>query len=111
MNDDTRFTVIEMARAKHPNKDVEAAVQYAEDNKWIVKAGGHWGFLYCPYNDIECRCGTRCKAGIWGTPKNPGNHAKQLKAVVDGCTARKLAQQGATARTGDEYGPAGTESK
>ena len=78
-----------MARKSHPNKDVEAAVRYAEANGWQVKEGGHWGFLYCPYNDDECRCGTRCKAGIWSTPKNPGNHAKQLRQVVGGCTARK----------------------
>ncbi len=85
-----------MARKSHPNKDVEAAIQYAEANGWKVKDGGHWGFLYCPYNDDECRCGTRCKAGIWGTPKNPGNHARQLRQVVDGCTARKAALDAAS---------------
>lgn len=83
-----------MSRAKHPNKDVEAAIQHAEDHKWTVKKGGHWGFLYCPFNDAECRCGTRCKAGIWSTPKNPGNHAKQLREVVDGCTALRAKQVG-----------------
>lgn len=87
-----------MAHKRHPDKDVEAAIQYAEEHGWAVKAGGHWGFLYCPYNDQECRCGTRCKAGIWGSPKNPGNHAKQLREVVDGCTARKAAEQ---AKSGD----------
>ena len=83
-----------MSRAKHPNKDVEAAIQHAEDHDWTVKKGGHWGFLYCPFNDAECRCGTRCKAGIWGSPKNPGNHAKQLREVVDGCTALQAKQAG-----------------
>ena len=83
-----------MSRAKHPNKDVEAAIQNAEDHGWIVKKGGHWGFLYCPFNNAECRCGTRCKAGIWSSPKNPGNHAKQLREVVDGCTARQAMQAG-----------------
>lgn len=85
-----------MARKSHPNKDVEAAIQYAEASDWKVKEGEHWGFLYCPYNDDECRCGTRCMAGIWSTPENPGNHARQLRQVVDGCTARKAALDAAS---------------
>lgn len=93
-----------MTRSKHPNKDVERAIQYAEANEWKVKEGGHWGFLYCPYNDDECRCGTRCKAGIWGSPKNPGNHAKQLRDVVDGCTARKTLQSVVPVTTQDDNG-------
>jgi hypothetical protein len=76
-------------RPKHPNKDVENAIKYAESHHWTVKVGGHWGILFCPYNDSECRCGTRCMAGIWSTPKNHGNHAKQILEVVNGCTARK----------------------
>lgn len=89
-----------MTRTRHPNKDVESAIQHAEDNGWTVREGGKFGFLYCPYNDAECRCGTRCKAGIWHTPKNPGTHAKQLRQVVDGCTAHRATQ-------GDEPKPAG----
>lgn len=91
-----------MTRSKHPDKDVEASLAHAESNGWEVKAGGHWGFLYCPYNDRECRCGTRCKAGIWSTPKNGGNHARQLRQVVDGCTAHKAAQNLAKAAGGGE---------
>lgn len=90
-----------MTRKKHPNKDVEAAIKYAESQEWMVKEGGHWGMLYCPYNDSDCRCGTRCKAGIWGSPKNPGNHSKQLREVVDGCTARK-AKQAENAQTAED---------
>jgi hypothetical protein len=82
-----------MPRSKHPDKDVEAAIEYAERNGWQVRAGGHWGFLYCPYNDSGCRCGTRCKAGIWSSPRNAGTHAKQLRSVVNGCTARQQQQQ------------------
>jgi hypothetical protein len=82
-----------MTRPKHPDKEIEAAIDYAESNGWEVKTGGHWGFLYCPYNDSDCRCGTRCKAGIWSSPKNAGTHAKQLRSVVDGCTARKQQQE------------------
>lgn len=81
-----------MTRPKHPDKDVEAAIRYAEAHGWTLRKGGHWGFLYCPYNDAECRCGTRCKAGVWSTPKNAGNHARQLREVVDGCTAHTAQQ-------------------
>lgn len=77
-----------MARPKHPNKDVEAALEYAEAHGWWVEpARGHaWGRMYCPWNDDECRCGEFCIASIWSTPRNPGNHARQIGRVVDGCT-------------------------
>jgi len=45
--------------------------------------------MCCPYDDVECRCGDFCVVSIWSTPKNPGNFARQLKRVVDNCTARK----------------------
>ena len=44
--------------------------------------------LYCPYNDTECRCGEFCITSIWSTPKNPANHSRQLRRVVDNCAAR-----------------------
>jgi hypothetical protein len=83
-----------MARAKHPNKEVEAAIQHAEAHGWEVAVGGAhaWGKMYCPYNDKACRCGTFCITSIWSTPKNPGNFAKQLKRVVDNCTTYKKQQ-------------------
>jgi len=55
--------------------------------------GSHaWGKMYCPYNDVECRCGEFCITSIWSTPKNPGNHARQLRRVVDNCVAHKRAE-------------------
>ena len=80
-----------MARARHPKKEVEEAIRHAEHNGWRVQVGGShaWGKMYCPYNDAECRCSEFCITSIWSTPKNPGNHARQLKCVVDNCTARK----------------------
>jgi hypothetical protein len=41
--------------------------------------------MYCPWNDANCRCGEFCIASIWSTPKNPGNHGKQIRRVVDNC--------------------------
>ena len=77
-----------MRRKKHPHKDIEGVLNHAEANGWQVVLGGShaWGKMYCPYNDDECRCGLHCITSIWSTPKNPGNFAKQLRQVVDGCT-------------------------
>ncbi len=80
-----------MPRTKHPKKEVEDALEHAEANGWRVDVGGShaWGKIYCPYNDDECRCGEFCITSVWSTPKNPGNHARQLKRVVDNCTTHK----------------------
>jgi hypothetical protein len=80
-----------MARARHPKKEVEAAIQHAEVNGWRVTVGGSHalGKLYCPYNDTECRCGEFCITSIWSTPKNSDNHARQLRRVVDNCMPRQ----------------------
>jgi len=77
-----------MERRKHPNKDVEAALAYAEARGWQVKqASGHaWARMYCPWNDNECRCGEFCIVSVWSTPRNPSAHARQIVRVVDGCT-------------------------
>nr|WP_275692759.1 hypothetical protein [Rheinheimera hassiensis] len=66
-------------------------MQYAEQHGWVIDVGGShaWGRMYCPYNDTNCRCGEFCIASIWSTPKNPANHARQVKRVVDNCTAQR----------------------
>ena len=82
-----------MARTRHPKKEIEEAICHAEASGWRVEVGGSHarGRLYCPYNDAECRCGEFCITSVWSTPKNPGNHARQLKRVVDNCTAHERA--------------------
>lgn len=84
-----------MSRARHSKKEVEAAIQHAEQHGWRVKVGGShaWGKIYCPYNDAECRCGEFCITSIWSTPRSPGNHARQLMRVVDNCTTQKRMPQ------------------
>jgi hypothetical protein len=42
----------------------------------LVK-GGHWGML-------ECSNGC-CQIGVWGTPKNAVNHARDLRREVAKC--------------------------
>jgi hypothetical protein len=81
-----------MPRKCHQNPEIEAAVAYAELHGWRIKTSkghGHaWGTMLCPRNDPECRCGEFCVTSIWSTPRNPSNHAKQLRRVVDNCTSR-----------------------
>ncbi|HBK96080.1 MAG TPA: hypothetical protein DD001_01515 [Microcoleaceae bacterium UBA10368] len=77
-----------MARRTHPKPEVEDALRYAEKNGWHVDLGGShaWGKIKCPYNDQECRNGIFCISSIWSTPKNSGNHGKQIRRIVDNCT-------------------------
>ncbi|VFR51946.1 FIG00581864: hypothetical protein [plant metagenome] len=87
-----------MARGVHSKKEVEAALRHAEENGWRVEVGGShaWGKIYCPDNDKECRCGEFCIASIWSTPRSPGNHARQIRRVVDNCVMH-MARQAAGA--------------
>lgn len=75
----------------HPNKEIAAALEHAEDNGWrIIQGGSHaWGKMYCPSNRQECRCGEFCKQSIWSTPRNAENHAKLIRRVVDNCLFNK----------------------
>ena len=71
-----------MGRIKHPNKHIERAIKYAESLKWRVElSNGHaWGHLLCPLRTRE-----GCIVGVWSTPKNPENHARQITREVDMC--------------------------
>ncbi|RPH21828.1 hypothetical protein EHN07_17750 [Buttiauxella warmboldiae] len=80
-----------MKRRMHPNKDIEAALSYAECQGWSVRPGGShcWGKMYCPWNDKACRCGEFCISCIWATPRSACNHARQIRRVVDNCSQQK----------------------
>ncbi|QVM90389.1 hypothetical protein JYG34_20620 [Pseudomonas entomophila] len=81
-----------MARPTHPSKEIEQTLKHAEAQGWrVVVGGGHcWGRIYCPNNDLECRCGEFCITSVWNTPRNPGTFARQLRRVVDNCTSRGM---------------------
>jgi len=82
-----------MTRARHPKKEIEAALRHAALHGWRVeqaKGNGHaWGRIYCPDNDKECRCGEFCVSSVWSTPKNPGNHANAIRRIVDNCSHQR----------------------
>jgi hypothetical protein len=69
-------------RARHPKKEVEAALRDAEDAGFTVLTGrAHWGILQCP-GDQEDHCRSR---SISGTPRNPSTHARQIRRFVTRC--------------------------
>lgn len=76
-----------MSRPRHPNKDIEAAVVYAESMGWrYVKAGksAHvWCRMYCEFADRE-----GCRVSVNSTPKSSHDHAAMIRKVVDACTHR-----------------------
>ena len=72
-----------MPRRRHPKKEIEVALRYAEDHGWAVepKASGHaWG-------EIRCSFGAQggCRVSVWSTPRDAGNHAKHMMRRVDAC--------------------------
>lgn len=73
-----------LKRVKHPNKEIEAAIKYAEQNGWTYKNSGNsahaWGQLLCP---LHTREGHRIL--IWSTPRSTFNHANQIRRTVDRC--------------------------
>jgi hypothetical protein len=71
-----------MSRPRHPNKHIEKAIQYAEQQGWRVEiSNGHdWGRLFCPLGQ---RGG--CIIGVFSTPRNPENHARHIQSEIDLC--------------------------
>jgi hypothetical protein len=71
-------------RKKHPHKEIEAAIQYALKQGWELKESGNsahsWGRLKCGEKSRQ-----GCQISIWSTPRNPYNHAQQIRRAVDRC--------------------------
>jgi hypothetical protein len=62
--------------ARHPNKEIEAALKYAKGKGWsIIKSlKGHcWGMIRCSHG----RGG--CQKSVWSTPKSLQSHAKAIR--------------------------------
>ena len=71
-----------MACARHPHKEIEAAVAEAEARGWRVLVGGShaWGFLYCPERTRD-----GCRVSVHSTPRDPQGHARRIRREVAGC--------------------------
>ncbi|MDF1761369.1 MAG: hypothetical protein P1U40_12620 [Coxiellaceae bacterium] len=71
-------------RKKHPRKEIELAIQYAESKGWLYKKSVNsahaWGRLLCPLHTPE-----GCALSIWSTPRNVRIHADQIKRRIDRC--------------------------
>ncbi len=71
-------------RPKHPDKDIEAAICYAESLGWRYKKTGHsshaWGRLLCA---SHARGG--CMLSVWSTPREGEIHAEQIRRRVRLC--------------------------
>ncbi|RUO20168.1 hypothetical protein CWE06_05960 [Aliidiomarina haloalkalitolerans] len=80
-----------MASKKHPVKEIDAAVRFAERCGWRLISAGHsahcLGRLLCPYGSVNalCRCGDFCMISVWSTPRNGQNHANSLRRAVEKC--------------------------
>lgn len=71
---------LDLARPRHPNKEVEDAVAQAESEGWTWRPMGHWGRIFCAQADRD-----GCQFGVNSTPRNAGSHAKQILRAVGRC--------------------------
>lgn len=71
-----------MSRPRHPNKEINAAVEAALELGWRLQLSkGHaWGHLFCPN---ASRSG--CRISVWSTPRNAENHARAIRRLVASC--------------------------
>ena len=71
-----------MARPRHPNKEIEKAVLYAEAHGWeFVRRASHgWGVFHCPGHGQG-----GCRFTVQSTPRVPRNHADRFRRAVDAC--------------------------
>jgi len=74
-------------RPRHPNKEIEAAVAYAETQGWSwIKVSGHaWGKASLRASATE----TDAPFFVWSTPRVPEHHARQIKRDIDRCPHRE----------------------
>jgi hypothetical protein len=85
VNHEARLT--KLSRPEHQSRHIEAALEYAEERGWRVEKSGPrahaWGRLYCGAGH------TLHQKSVWGTPRNPENHAKSIRRFVDQCNVEE----------------------
>ena len=80
-------------RPRHPNKEIEAALQYAEENEFRVlaptgKSSHAWGVILCILANRD-----GCRKYVWSTPRNTHKHARDIKRYVDRCQHKEDAEE------------------
>lgn len=72
---------------KHPNKHIQAALEYAKAHGWEVIPSGRSAHAFCR---LRCRLGHHeHQMSVWSTPRSPENHAKQIIRKVQECGESK----------------------
>lgn len=74
-------------RPRHPNKEIEAALSYAEA-PWMAGDTAPRSCLgkdCLPLNDQDCRCGAFCQESVWSTRRVPEHVARHIRRALDGC--------------------------
>ncbi len=83
-----------MARGVHPKKEVRKAIKELRAAGWTIEvaSGGRahrWGTATCPHQHPDGSGGVaRCVKGIRSTPRNEGNHARELRRALRWCGKR-----------------------
>lgn len=71
-------------RDRHPDKDVQKALEAAEADGALVEArhgrGHAWGRIRCGRGGHQ-----GCALMIWSTPKNPHGHARLIRNLMRKC--------------------------
>lgn len=68
-------------QVRHPNKHINAAIEFAFKQGWIARPGHHaFCVIYCPAGKRGA-----CQMSVWSTPKNPQAHAKDIIRTVENC--------------------------
>ena len=72
-----------MPRPRHPDKDIEAAIPYAESRGWaFVRQASHgWGIFRCPHRGRDGHSFT-----VYWTPRIPRDLAERIRKAVDRCS-------------------------
>ena len=74
------------SRPRHPKKEVEEALDFAEAHGWLIESprpGHPWGKAICERAEHDCL------VWIWSTPRVPANHAKQIRRAVYSCERKE----------------------
>lgn len=71
-----------VSRDRHPNKEIEEAIQYAIGKGWKVEQNrGHGGRIKCPYDHRD-----GCMISFASTPRCSKNEKRRLLRYIDRCS-------------------------